>query len=630
MTSVQTQDILLRRVEPNALKALIEYLYTGKLTITSDNVVPLLKAGHRFGCPFVARATGAVLDEICQLNLNSEKTQNGLNYNSDSNNTHKQHSNNNHRNNKQKNNGSLIISSYSDSLGVQTLGNVNPDNIITIDNWLDVYRLSSIYNLTLLRECVKHYIAKDFYKLSQSPAFKEARMQDIVFFSNSESIRVALIGLNIHQDISTESEAELKLFRALLNWILHKPDERTQHISKIMSTIKFQNIKPSDLKRHVMTEMVIMEEPSVKDKITLAYQRQHAIHGAGVGEDAIIAIGGLEISEETSTLETSDKIYWLNLEAQSWPEYATLPDKRRCHSCGVIKNKLYIIGGEDETGKLLNSGYRYDITKNDWMILPNLNERRVNAQLATWAGSVFIIGGQTSPMKMANSGNEAANFIQNYNNRQLLGTIEVLDEKRRKWKRIGREHGNGEFAGLLPKPNYNHAVCGAQGHGIFISGGESNPYEFALIKIDDVDDSQILAGSFTSHQRNSARYIPYANHRVAHSGHQMHYIRNKLYLIDSRNPPSQTCSVFNIMTEQWTELHSFTPVPRSYTSSAHLGDVIYMLGSSEEQNSLTQSLQAYDTDSQDWLQMSGLPPSCKDFQLCVIKIPMATGELGND
>ena len=65
MTSVQTHDILLRRVEPSALRALIDYLYTGKLAITMDNMVPLLKAGHRFGCPFVTKAAGAVLDEIC-------------------------------------------------------------------------------------------------------------------------------------------------------------------------------------------------------------------------------------------------------------------------------------------------------------------------------------------------------------------------------------------------------------------------------------------------------------------------------------------------------------------------------------------------------------------------------------
>ena len=123
MTSVQTQDILLRRVEPNALRALIEYLYTGKLTITSDNVVPLLKAGHRFGCPFVARATGAVLDEICQLN---GKTGSGKD-------------------------GSINFTQYSEALGVTTLGDVRPDSIITLDNWLDVYRLSSIYNLTPLR-----------------------------------------------------------------------------------------------------------------------------------------------------------------------------------------------------------------------------------------------------------------------------------------------------------------------------------------------------------------------------------------------------------------------------------------------------------------------------------------------
>ena len=42
-----------------------------------DNMVPLLKAGHRFGCPFVAKAAGAVLDEICTLSWNSDKNKTG-------------------------------------------------------------------------------------------------------------------------------------------------------------------------------------------------------------------------------------------------------------------------------------------------------------------------------------------------------------------------------------------------------------------------------------------------------------------------------------------------------------------------------------------------------------------------
>ena len=70
-------------------------------------------------------------------------------------------------------------------------------------------------------------------------------MQDVVFFSNSESIRGALIGLTANPDASTESDAELKLFRAVLAWLMHKFDERSQHLTKVMGTIKFQVIKVS-------------------------------------------------------------------------------------------------------------------------------------------------------------------------------------------------------------------------------------------------------------------------------------------------------------------------------------------------------------------------------------------------
>ena len=60
-------------------------------------------------------------------------------------------------------------------------------------------------------------------------------------------------------------------------------------------------------------------------KHVASHQRQQNSHANNTnGEDTIIAIGGLEIAEETATLETTDNIYWLNLEQQTWPEYRKL------------------------------------------------------------------------------------------------------------------------------------------------------------------------------------------------------------------------------------------------------------------------------------------------------------------
>jgi len=302
----------------------------------------------------------------------------------------------------------------------------------------------------------------------------------------------------------------------------------------------------------------------------------------------------------------------LNIEQQTWPEFTSMPDRRRCHSVCVLNNKLYVVGGFDVDDQLLDSGYRYDLQKNDWMILPNLTEKRANASLAVYAGSVFVLGGETSTRKR-----NAIVEPSISDSRQLLATVEVLDEKRKKWRKIGPDNKYG----CLPNGTCQMAVCGATGHGIFLSGGENNEYEFAMIRFDDIDDNEKYGGGFSSIIRQHTTYVKLEPHKFAHVGHQMHWINGKLYLVDSSDVPSQGCEFYDIANKIWTQLIQFTPVSRSFTSSAALGDVIYLLGSSEEQNALTQSLQAFDTDGQDWLQMSGLPPSCKDFQLAVIRIP---------
>ena len=238
-----------------------------------------------------------------------------LNWNSDKNKT------DNHSNNNQI--STISFTSYNFDGAATTFGEIKPNQVITPDNWLDVYRLSSIYALHPLRECVKRYISGHFNTLTNSKSFKEARLQDVLFFANSESVRSALQN---SEDINNdESEGELRIFRALLNWIMEEPEERSQNFTKIMSAVKFHVIRGNDLKRHVMSERMVIQDELISEKVNLAFQRQQNSHANNTnGEDTIIAIGGLEIAEETATLETTDNIYWLNLEQQTWPEYRKL------------------------------------------------------------------------------------------------------------------------------------------------------------------------------------------------------------------------------------------------------------------------------------------------------------------
>ena len=110
-----------------------------------------------------------------------------------------------------------------------------------------------------------------------------------------------------------------------------------------------------------------------------------------------------------------------------------------------------MVGGESHVGQMLETGYRYDIAKNDWMVLPNLNEKRMYAELVVWAGSVFIIGGETLSKDAKHNQPLTGNSMRSLHSRNLntvaLASVEVLDEKRRKWKKIGSSDN-----GLLPNP----------------------------------------------------------------------------------------------------------------------------------------------------------------------------------
>jgi len=102
----------------------------------------------------------------------------------------------------------------------------------------------------------------------------------------------------------------------------------------------------------------------------------------------IYVIGGGEDFAE-------DRITAYHISDDRWIVGLTpMPKRLRRASAVLISNKIYVVGGEDETGRASDATYEYDPVANSWRTLRTLPSPRSGAALAAVGARVYAIGGR--------------------------------------------------------------------------------------------------------------------------------------------------------------------------------------------------------------------------------------------
>lgn len=111
-------------------------------------------------------------------------------------------------------------------------------------------------------------------------------------------------------------------------------------------------------------------------------------------ENSLIAVGGhsegiiqrLDESNNVASVEKYDP------SVDSWFMLSPMPEFRSQHAGATYKNKLYISGGIDFDGCVLNSFYEYDSTTNCWAKICNISPRADHVMLRV-GQKIYICGG---------------------------------------------------------------------------------------------------------------------------------------------------------------------------------------------------------------------------------------------
>ena len=432
-------------VEGKLLELLIQYIYSGRICIDSDNVFDILSAAHRLELNEVKEFCFEFLENCMTL-----------------------------------------------------------DNCITILITAKQYD----ENCTL-RDKVYKLISDNYNAITQKPAFLNLDNQELFFivyhlktkfYINDEVLCQSLLSWTKQDEETRKQHFHNRLFKFVnvdkLSYCFVKDLLNESLICNVSEYLDLLNTRIKLIKSRetkILTVGGFPPKTSVKivfsldDETNVVYPALPIpvyYHSTLKVNNFVYCIGGTTLNSVQS-----NKVFRLNLNDvdMKWNEMAEMKNKRGVYGAAVFNHALVVCGGIGET--TIPPSEAYDAQLNKWNQISSLKQNRYGNQSVTSGGYLYTMGG--------------------YNTRNYLSSVERLDGLDQSWKSVAPMQtprlcfasvscddviyaigGSDGSKGLKSVEKYNctadkwiyvsemnikrqcHAACVVQGK-IFVVGGEN-------------------------------------------------------------------------------------------------------------------------------------------------------------
>uniref|UniRef100_A0A4W4HLF9 BTB domain-containing protein n=2 Tax=Electrophorus electricus TaxID=8005 RepID=A0A4W4HLF9_ELEEL len=426
---------------------------------------------------------------------------------------------------------------------------LNPENCVGI------WKLANFYSCLDLRQKAYLYILHHFEEIARvSEEFLELSLTRLVEIIEKDD-------LNIRQ--------EGVVFEAILRWITHAPQERTEHIAILLPKVRMALITPDYIMNSVKDNAVVKDSEDCKPIIISALKTMFSLNINGPSNydfrnplarprlpyTILLAIGGWSGDSPTNDIEAYDARadLWVNVtqeeesprayhgaaylngfvycmggfdsidyfssvrkfnpETRTWHEVAPMHSQRCYVSVAVLNGCIYAMGGFDGHVRL-NTAERYDPVTNQWTRIAPMHERRSDASATTLHGKVYICGG--------------------FNGNDCLFTAEAYNPETNQWSLIAPMTRRRSGVGVI-----------AYGEEIYAVGGFNGFYRLGSVEA-------------YNPQTNTWRVIPRMLNPRSNFGIEV--VDNLLFVVGGFRGFTTTCNVeyYDRKTEHWYEAHDMS------------------------------------------------------------------------
>ncbi|KAG8009297.1 Kelch-like protein 10 [Nibea albiflora] len=179
----------------------------------------------------------------------------------------------------------------------------------------------------------------------------------------------------------------------------------------------------------------------------LEHPRAH--HGAAFLNGYVYCVGGFAMVEHFS-----NSMCKFDLNTHTWHEAAPMYYRRCYVSITVLNGCIYVMGGHDGYTEL-NTAERYRPETNQWSLIAPMHEQRSDASCTTLSSKIYICGG--------------------FNGNECLQTCEYYTPETNQWTMITPMSNRRSRIGVIAYADHVYAVGGFDGNAFLSSVEAYNP-----------------------------------------------------------------------------------------------------------------------------------------------------------
>ena len=437
--------------------------------------------------------------------------------------------------------------------------------ILSKETCLSFLRLAETYNIKKLISKANDCILENFLELRETPDFKKISKD-------------ALVSYLSHNKLYNGYDESLVFYTAK-DWLEYDP-ERMQYATEIMSKVRFNSINLS-----MLTEISDIPLLSNNKECQAPVKKAFAYHGKQFqkplhetdsqprGEEGILVVQNMDDHQDLEQWKniSGTVVHFTSLHHRHRSETFTSPATFVNFSLSAVQrnNFLFIFGVDNDSFEQI--AFRFDGTTNEWLPLaPVPQQATVKSCVARLHNYIYFFGGQFVEMD-SDIGDDLPLSTKAF-------VYEILSNHWRKMPDIAPVFSDGA-ATSCPVNNM-----------IYVSGGYSQD-DYVLTK-------------FTTFDTRTKLWLdkPPLNH--ARGAHVMETVAlAHIFVIGGigvHDEPVQHIELFDLMTEQWSDINRQTsPI---YDSFALVKEYkVYLVGGGDEDNeSNERRIKIYDTLHKDY------------------------------
>ncbi|XP_054249036.1 kelch-like protein 32 isoform X3 [Indicator indicator] len=411
-------------------------------------------------------------------------------------------------------------------------------------NYLDLYKLADLFNLTLLENAVVDFLVKHLSELLKSHPEKVLSLPYCVLREVFKSDRLT-------------SLSEEQIWQLAVRWLEHNCCY--QYLEELLQDIRFGLMDADTLHAVALTHPLVQASEAAMALVreALAYHQstfaqplwQSRRTRLRSQSDTLYIVGGKKQEvckvRELRYFNPADQENAHVAGVANWSEMAPMPVARSHHCVAIMGHFLFVAGGEAEQCSrrscAVRTACRYDPRHNRWADIAPMKNCREHFVLGALGDFLYAVGGR----------NEL---------RQVLPTVERYCPRKNKWS----------FVQPFDRSLSCHAGYVLDGL-LWVSGGVTNTAQYQnRLMVYDPKQNKWLSRS------------PMLQRRVYHS---MAAVQRKLYVLGGNDLDYNNDRVlvrhidaYSIDTDQWTRCRFSILTGQNESGVAVHNSRIYLVG----------------------------------------------------